>query len=270
VTQRTSGGLEPGGWGPGALRRRDAGGKTPALRRREDSSSDRVTRERLIASAARLFGERGFKRVTVREICGAACANVAAVNYHFGDKLGLYREVLQVAVSEMRSTSDAARLAGEGGTSEDKLRAYIAVYIQRVVGSAHDSWIHQLMSRELADPTPALDLVVQQVIRPRLLRAGGRATGLSRRGSACRALCAQHSSPVRRVDSQSGGSAAVSGLQNDASGPGRARRAHRGVLARRHPRDAAVVRPPRAPTIMIASNEFAPGTATQPVARRGW
>jgi AcrR family transcriptional regulator len=134
---------------------------------------DRATRERLIASAARLFGARGFKRVTVREICRAARANVAAVNYHFGDKLGLYREVLQAAISEMRKTSDAARRAGEGGAPEDKLRAYIGVYIRRVVGSAPDSWIHQLMSRELADPTPALDLVVQQVIRPRLAYLGG-------------------------------------------------------------------------------------------------
>jgi TetR/AcrR family transcriptional regulator, regulator of cefoperazone and chloramphenicol sensitivity len=148
-------------------------GKTPALHHRDERSRDRVTRERLIASAARLFGERGFKRVTVREICRAAGANVAAVNYHFGDKLGLYREVLQAAVSEMRSTSDAARRAGEGGTAEDKLRAYVRVYIQRVVGSARDSWIHQLMSRELADPTPALDLVVEQVIRPRLAYLGG-------------------------------------------------------------------------------------------------
>jgi TetR/AcrR family transcriptional regulator, regulator of cefoperazone and chloramphenicol sensitivity len=166
VTQRTSGGLEPGGWGLGPERRR-------ALHHREERSSDRATRERLIASAARLFGERGFKRVTVREICRAARANVAAVNYHFGDKLGLYREVLQAAVTEMRATSDAARRAGEGGTPEDKLRAYIGVYIRRVVGSAHDSWIHQLMSRELADPTPALDLVVQQVIRPRLAYLSG-------------------------------------------------------------------------------------------------
>jgi AcrR family transcriptional regulator len=137
------------------------------------STSDRVTRERLIAAAARLFGARGFKRVTVREICRVARANVAAVNYHFGDKLGLYREVLQAAVREMRATSDAARRAGEGGTAEVKLRAYIRVYLEQVVGSAHDSWIHQLMTRELADPTPALDLVVQQVIRPRLAYLGG-------------------------------------------------------------------------------------------------
>ena len=51
---------------------------------------DQETRQRLLEAAARLFAARGFTHVTVREICNAANANVAAVNYHFGDKLGLY------------------------------------------------------------------------------------------------------------------------------------------------------------------------------------
>jgi TetR/AcrR family transcriptional regulator, regulator of cefoperazone and chloramphenicol sensitivity len=115
-----------------------------------------------------LFAARGFKRVTVREICRAARANVAAVNYHFGDKLELYCEVVRTAVSTMRSTSAAAQEAGAGGTAEEKLRAYIHVFIEQVGGSSRTAWIHQLMSWELANPTPALDLVVQQVIRPRV------------------------------------------------------------------------------------------------------
>jgi len=136
-------------------------------------TADAKTRERLIEAGRRLFAERGFKRVSVREICCEARANVAAVNYHFGDKLGLYREVVQSAVATMRSTGEAAQRAGEQGSAEQKLRAYVRVYIEGVVGSAHDSWIHQLMSRELADPTPALDLVVRQVVRPRMAYLGG-------------------------------------------------------------------------------------------------
>jgi TetR/AcrR family transcriptional regulator, regulator of cefoperazone and chloramphenicol sensitivity len=129
---------------------------------------DRQTRERILRVATRMFAARGFKRVTVREICRAARANVAAVNYHFGDKLELYCEVVRTAVSTMRSTSAAAEEAGAGGSAEEKLRAYIHVFIEQVGGQSHASWIHQLMSWELANPTPALDLVVQQVIRPRL------------------------------------------------------------------------------------------------------
>ena len=74
--------------------------------------ADAETRERLIEAGERLFAQQGFKRVTVREICRAARANVAAVNYHFGDKLGLYREVLQGAIKRhARPTRRRARPA---------------------------------------------------------------------------------------------------------------------------------------------------------------
>jgi AcrR family transcriptional regulator len=133
---------------------------------------DGETRARVLAVATRLFAARGFEKVTVREICREAGANLAAVNYHFGDKLGLYREVLRQAIEEMRSTTEAARLGGAGGTAEQKLRAYIRVFLERVVGHGRDSWIHQLMAHEMAAPTPALDLVIDQVIRPRMAYLG--------------------------------------------------------------------------------------------------
>jgi len=53
------------------------------------SASSADTRQRLIEAAANLFANKGFEHVTVREICKASNANVAAVNYHFGDKAGL-------------------------------------------------------------------------------------------------------------------------------------------------------------------------------------
>lgn len=129
---------------------------------------DAETHDRLLDAAARLFAARGFKEVTVREICRAARANVAAVNYHYGDKLGLYHEVLAKAVDTMQATTDAARQAGQGAQAEQKLRLYIRVFLQRVAGESRDWWIHQLMLREIADPSPALDMIFEQVIRPRL------------------------------------------------------------------------------------------------------
>src|SRR6266516_3174568 len=104
---------------------------------------DRETRERVLRAAAQLFADRGLKKVTVREICRAARANVAAVNYHFGDKTGLYREVLQLAIDTMRSTNDVAREAGRGLPADEQLRQYIKISMCRAM-SASAPWIPRL------------------------------------------------------------------------------------------------------------------------------
>jgi len=133
----------------------------------EAGQGDRETRDRLLRAAERLFAQRGFKDVTVREICHDARANVAAVNYHFGDKLGLYRETMQIAIDAMRDATEAARRAGEGLPPDEQLRAYIGLFLRRLLAPGHES-VHQLVNREINDPTPALDDLVEQGMRPRL------------------------------------------------------------------------------------------------------
>jgi AcrR family transcriptional regulator len=65
----------------------------------------RGTRERVLRSAETLFAERGFEIVSLRDITGAADANVAAVNYHFGSKEKLIDAVIErhvVPINEER------------------------------------------------------------------------------------------------------------------------------------------------------------------------
>jgi TetR/AcrR family transcriptional regulator, regulator of cefoperazone and chloramphenicol sensitivity len=131
------------------------------------STRDTETRERLLKASARLFAERGFKKVTIRDICRAARANVAAVNYHFGDKLGLYREVLQTATEGMRAVNELARQAGADRSPEEQLRRYVAIFVQRVLTPGNDT-VYKLVNREMNDPTPALDTLVEQGVRPRI------------------------------------------------------------------------------------------------------
>ncbi len=53
------------------------------------------TRLRLLDAARDVFAESGYYNATVRDISMRAGVNVAAINYHFGDKLELYTEVLR-------------------------------------------------------------------------------------------------------------------------------------------------------------------------------
>lgn len=129
---------------------------------------DVETRARLLAAGARLFAERGYGHVTVREICSAAHANIAAVNYHFTGKAGLYTEVVRRAIDTMRGVTAEAVEAGRRRNAEERLRAYVQVFLSRAAAPDADAWIHHIMLRELSEPTEALDRIVEEVVRPRM------------------------------------------------------------------------------------------------------
>jgi AcrR family transcriptional regulator len=57
-----------------------------------------ITRERILRAAQSLFADRGYKDTSIRAVIRKARVNQAAINYHFGGKDGLYREVLRAAL----------------------------------------------------------------------------------------------------------------------------------------------------------------------------
>jgi len=132
------------------------------------AAADRETRERLLLVAAERFADRGVDDVSIREICAAADANVAAVNYYFRDKAGLYREVVEYAIALMQETTDLTQRAGDGASAEERIRAFVRVFVTRLSGSGRHPWIHRLMAREFEHPTGTLDLVMSRVVEPRM------------------------------------------------------------------------------------------------------
>lgn len=59
------------------------------------------TRNKILLIAHKLFSEKGINGVSVREIAKAADVNVAAINYHFGNKDSLYVETISYSMSKM-------------------------------------------------------------------------------------------------------------------------------------------------------------------------
>ncbi len=124
-----------------------------------------LTRQRLLEAAGEVFAEVGFKGATVRDICGRAGANVAAVNYHFGDKERLYSAVLRYAHSV--AAAKLSPLSIDPATpAAEKLGGFIWHMLHKILGEGRPAWHGKLMSREMVDPTPALDELVASEIRP--------------------------------------------------------------------------------------------------------
>lgn len=132
------------------------------------STTDKAleTRQRLLEAAGEAFAEHGFRHATIREICRRAEANVAAVNYHFGDKEKLYYAVLrQWSDAAMKKYPPTAGLA-EKTTPEARLGAFVRSFLFRVLDDGRPAWHGKLVAREMAEPTPVFDELVASVCRP--------------------------------------------------------------------------------------------------------
>jgi AcrR family transcriptional regulator len=128
-----------------------------------------ATRERLLAAATKLFAQHGFGAVSVRDIARAARANVAAVNYHFDGKLGLYRAVVHSALQAMRAGDDAFLTAASNASPEELVRTYVTGYLPRIASSDdRTAWIHDLMRHEMSEPTPLAPWIAEHGILPRI------------------------------------------------------------------------------------------------------
>jgi len=130
---------------------------------------DDTTRQRLIEAAGQTFADLGFRNATIREISTRAGANVAAVNYHFGDKNALYAEVLRYAHACAISKYPPDMGLPVTSRPEKKLEAFVRSFLLRLLDTGRPAWHARLMARELAEPTVALDVLVHEQIKPHFL-----------------------------------------------------------------------------------------------------
>lgn len=134
------------------------------------------TRAALLEAATEVFARHGYHDATVREIVSLAGANVAAVKYHFGDKLGLYTEVLRATVLGAGHALVPA-LVDLDAPPEAILRRVITAFVERLLGAEGAQARFLLIAHELARPTPVLPRLVREIVQPnyeRLRRLVGR------------------------------------------------------------------------------------------------
>jgi AcrR family transcriptional regulator len=120
------------------------------------------TRASILEAAERLYAERGFADVTLRDIVAAANVNLAAVNYHFGSKDELIAELfvtrsLATNRERLNELKTAEALGGGRADIEAILRALVGPTLRGCLGPDNErSTAARFMIRASIESVPPI------------------------------------------------------------------------------------------------------------------
>jgi AcrR family transcriptional regulator len=125
---------------------------------RSEEAYGRITRERLLDAAEHLFAQHGFEGTSIRAVTTEAGANLAAVGYHFGSKVALFKAVAErvmgpVIAGQLERLNDLEQ-RGKEPEVEELVEAFIAPYFDRLPrkSEARGRTVSRLVGRILGDP----------------------------------------------------------------------------------------------------------------------
>ena len=120
------------------------------------------TRTAILAAAERLYADRGFGDVTLRDIVAEANVNLAAVNYHFGSKDELIAELfvtrsLALNKERLRELREAEEAGNGRADVSDVLRALVGPTLRGCLGPENQrSTPARFMIRVSIESVPAI------------------------------------------------------------------------------------------------------------------
>lgn len=123
-----------------------------------------ATRARLLDAACDVFAEKGYRGARLVDICRRAGANIAAVNYHFGDKASLYVEAWKYA---FRKDLEEGPLVAELLPPRERFAHLIRHLLLNFVKKSRHGQFTRLYFQELANPTGFIQDALQQLLEPR-------------------------------------------------------------------------------------------------------
>lgn len=124
------------------------------------------TKDRILEAAEEVFAQRGFRAATVREICNRAGAHVGAINYHFRNKEELYATTLMYSYRRSLKNYPPDFGLSKDAAPKDKLRAFIHSFLLRTLAESPFSLHAKLLIQEAANPSAALNKLVESSVRP--------------------------------------------------------------------------------------------------------
>ena len=137
------------------------------------------TRARILDAAEALFVEHGLEGTSMRMITGRAGVNLAAVNYHFGSKERLIREIFEHRVRPLNRRCLAAleghiahaQESGQAVRPEDILEAFLQPALELAADTEHGGQRFMcLLGRTHTESSPFMRRLLAELYRDTLRR----------------------------------------------------------------------------------------------------
>ena len=129
-------------------------------------SDGAATRARILESAGTLFASQGLASTTSKAIAAKAEVDLASINYHFGNRDGLYRAVLVEAHRRFVRLEELERISASQVMPEEKLGTLLDAIVGRLAGPSH--WSTAVLVRELAAPSAHFAVLRDEEAPPKL------------------------------------------------------------------------------------------------------
>jgi AcrR family transcriptional regulator len=139
-------------------------------------------RNEILAVAARLFAERGYSNVSIRDVCKEAKTSAPMIYYYFKDKKGLFREAVSDKLS-LRQFISRLREDSATGDVPKAMASFVKIYLGAFPEAAFDPGLYMretakldnrsagVVSRQLDEVQTIATSIVQKGMRSGDFRA---------------------------------------------------------------------------------------------------
>ena len=121
------------------------------------------TKGRILIEATELFCNNNYSKVTIKEISLNAKCNIAAINYHFQNKVELYCATIEQSYLE---TIDSFRQETVNLSDLEKLEALLDLRLDSALFPLAQHSFSRLINQEMQNPSPVHDLIATQYLKP--------------------------------------------------------------------------------------------------------
>ncbi|MCK5835286.1 MAG: CerR family C-terminal domain-containing protein [Lentisphaeria bacterium] len=129
------------------------------------SSENSKTKSKILLEATSLFCQNSYSKVTIKEISVQAECNIAAINYHFKNKQGLYFDILEQAYLESIACFEEKT---KNQPSLEKIKMFINTRLDSALSPLAKHTFTRLINQEVQNPSVVHELIVSKYLEPML------------------------------------------------------------------------------------------------------